>query len=66
MRQEFGVSTRNGDTWRFQPKMKEASSFEGGFSCFGDTPHREGIGAGYLEGRGISSGSVKVTGRPLS
>jgi len=42
--------------------MKEAPSFEGAF-LVSAIPHREGIGAGYLEGMGIGSRSVKVTGR---
>ena len=37
-----------------------------GLSCFGDTPIEKAPEAGYFEGKGIGSRSVKVTGRPLS
>ena len=47
MRKEFGVSNRNGDSWRFQPKMKEAPSNEEAF-LFQRHPHREAIGGGVL------------------
>ena len=30
--------------------MKEAPLSRGGFSCFSDTPHREGIGGRVLQG----------------
>ena len=32
--------------------MKEAPLSRGGFSCFSDTPHREGTGGGVLRGYG--------------
>ena len=38
MRKEFGVSNRNGDSWRFQPKVEEAPSNEGAF-LVPTTPH---------------------------
>ena len=47
MRKEFGVSNRNGDSWRFQPKMKEAPSNEVGFSRSSDTPMGKVTGGGY-------------------
>jgi len=59
MRQEFGVSNRNGDSWRFQPKMKEAPSNEVGFSRSSDTPIEKAPGVGYLEGMGISNRSME-------
>ena len=59
MRKEFGVSNRNGDSWRFQPKMKEAPSNEGAF-LVSETPpsgrHRDGVlvtVGGWLAGRSI-------------
>jgi len=52
MRKEFGVSNRNGDSWRFQPKMKEAPSNEGAF-LFQRHPHREAIGGGVLVTVGV-------------
>ena len=46
MRKEFVVSNRNGDSWRFQPKMKETPSIEGAF-LVSETPpsgrHRGGV-----------------------
>jgi len=38
MGEEFGVSNRNGDSWRFQPTVKEAPSNEGAF-LVPATPH---------------------------
>ena len=63
MRKEFGVSNRNGDSWRFQPKMKEAPSNEGASLVSATPPPRKQPRAGYLEGMGIGSRSGKVTGR---
>ena len=34
-------------------KMIQAPSNEGGFSCFGDTPHREATGGGVLVTVGV-------------
>ena len=46
MRKEFVVSNRNGDSWRFQPNMKETPSTEGAF-LVSETPrsgrHRGGV-----------------------
>jgi len=52
MGEEFGVSNRNGDSWRFQPKVKEAPSFEGAF-LVPATPHiGKAPGVGYFKGQG--------------
>ena len=55
MRKEFGVSNRNGDSWRFQPKMKEAPSIEGAFLVSATPLIGKAPGIGYLEVRGIGS-----------
>jgi len=39
---------------------------QGGFSCSRDTPIGKAPGVGYLEGMGIGSRSVKVTGQRQS
>jgi len=48
------------------PKMKEAPSIEGAFLVSATPPIGKAPGVGYLEGRGIGSRSVKVTGRRQS
>ena len=48
---------------RPQPKMKEASSFEGA-SLVSATPHREGIGGGVLRGYGYRP-SDSSSGTPI-
>ena len=59
MRKEFGVSNRNGDSWRFQPKMKEAPSNEGAFLVPATPPPRNHTQVGYFKGTGIGSRSGK-------
>jgi hypothetical protein len=60
MPKEFGVSNRNVDSQRFRPKVKEAISFEVAFLVSATPPPRKHTRAGYLDGRGIGSRSVKV------
>ena len=51
MPKEFGVSNRNGDSWRFQPNGK-APSFEGAFLVSG-TPPSGSLGGGVLVTVGV-------------
>ncbi len=56
MRKEFGVSNRNGDSWRFQPKMKEAPSNEGAFLVSETPPIGKPRGPGTGDGGGVLAG----------
>ena len=56
MRKEFGVSNRNGASWRFQPKMKEAPSFEGDFLVPATPPSGSHRGRGTGDGGGVFTG----------
>ena len=52
----LGVSNKTGDSWRFQPKMKEAPSNEGLF-LLQRQPHN-----GKREGWGTGDGGVGLQG----